>query len=62
MAKSHIEIEFCRQCRYHLRAAWWVAELFNIQDVDGTFTAGSGTATGTGNLVAGTPITGSDED
>ena len=29
MGKSHIEIEFCRQCRYHMRAAWWVAELFN---------------------------------
>ncbi|MFQ6094238.1 MAG: Rdx family protein, partial [bacterium] len=23
-------IEFCRQCRYHLRAAWWAAELFNL--------------------------------
>jgi selenoprotein W-related protein len=24
-----VEIEFCRQCRYHMRAAWWAAELFN---------------------------------
>ncbi len=24
-----MEIEFCRQCRYHMRAAWWAAELFN---------------------------------
>ena len=30
MVKSSIEIEFCRQCRYHLRAAWWAAELFNL--------------------------------
>ena len=28
--KSSMQIEFCRRCRYHLRAAWWVGELFNL--------------------------------
>ena len=28
-AETVVEIEFCRQCRYHMRAAWWAAELFN---------------------------------